>query len=124
MKTIIATIGGTPTPGDLLVIEYSHPTRGGVSAVKTKVREPVDEIVTDPATGAKSVNTTADTIKAITERLAGEVNGMREWAADEFRAKLRTMDSFIVNCSDAVSDVVFKAYVEGAATETISIEEL
>jgi hypothetical protein len=127
MKTLLVALGGTLTVGDLLIIEYSHPVRGGNSAIKATVRPPKDEIVTDPVTGAKSVRTSGETLASLARQFVDDVNAMKSWASDEFRASLRDGGngaSFVIKCTDAVSDVVFKSYVEGAGTETIEIEVL
>jgi hypothetical protein len=123
MKTLIVTLGGTLTVGDLLVLEYKHPTRGGNSAVKALVREPKDEIITDPVTKAKTVKTTGETIESLVRQLVDDINGMRSWLAD-FRAVVRDSNpkSLVIRVPDLVEDVIFNGFVEGAATETMELE--
>jgi len=125
MKTLIVTLGGACTVGDLLIIEYSHP-RGGVSAIKAQVREPKDEIVENPVSGMKSVKTTGDTLATLVQQFLDDISRGQSWPGEEFKGAAREgkPNSFAVKCSDYVSDVIFKAYVQGAETETIEIEVL
>lgn len=118
MSTVIVTIGGTPTPGDLLMLSYSHPTRGGVSCLKYKVRYPVDEIVTDPATGAKSIKSTADTLESIVDGFMDEFSRGQEWPLPEFQFRKRSGTQFIVTQNNLTDSSFFTGIVFNWAIES------
>jgi hypothetical protein len=131
MSTIIVTIGGAPTPGDLLMLSYSSPTRGGVSCLKYKVRQPVDAIVEDPATGAKSVQTRGDTLESIVDGFIDEFNKGQEWPLPEFQFRKRNATQFVVTQNNLTDSsffvgIEFKPAIEGAGgaapTETMELE--
>jgi hypothetical protein len=130
MSTVIVTIGGTLTPGDLLMLSYSTP-RGGLSTLKYRVRLSTDSIVTDPATGAKSVHTTGDTIANVVNGFVEEFERGQEWPLSEFEVTKRSDTSFVVkqkNVENFFANLTFMGYVQGmngmAPTETVELEVL
>ena len=126
MRTILVTIAGTLTPGDLLMLNYSHKSGGGVSTIKYRVRPPVDEIVTDPATGAKTVQTLPDSIPNAIKGLLDELNRGQSWPNEEFQGSLKDDSTLVIKCKDDHEHAqnVFTAEVEGAKTETIELQVL
>lgn len=124
MKTLIVSVGGTPTPGDLVMLMYTHPSRGGCSALKYKVKQPVDTIETD-AKGAKKVVAKSDTAADVVAGLLNELNCGQAWPLGEFQGASREdATSFIVKCSDLLSDVQFSTEIQGAKTLTVGLEML
>jgi|SRR5208282_1088476 len=132
MSTVIVTIKGTATPGDLLMLSYSHPTRGGVSTLLYKVKQPVDSIEVDPATGNKVVKTVGDTVESIVDGLVAEFSRGQQWPLPEFEVTKRNAESLVVKQINApgtfFDGIAFKGNVEGAGgadpTETMTLEVL
>jgi hypothetical protein len=124
MKTLFVTVGGTMTPGDLLMIRYVHRTLGGVSALKYRVPPPVDSIEQDAKGNKKVVTksaTPADAVKAFLD----ELNCGQSWPLNQFQGVARENGTqLMVKCNDenSFADIVFEVEVEGAKTETISFE--
>jgi hypothetical protein len=132
MSTVIITVKGTPTPGDVLMLSYTHPIRGGASTLQYKVRQPVDFIEADPVTGVKQVKTVSDTITSIVDGFVAEFSRGQQWPLPEFEVTKRNDSSFVVKQQNApgtfFDGIVFKTIIEGAngapPTETMEIEVL
>ena len=131
MSTVIVTIKGTPTPGDLLMLSYSSPTRGGQSTLMVKVRPPTDTIVED-ASGNKTIQTTKQTIENLVDGFVDEFARGQQWPLPEFEVTKRNAESLVVKQQNAAGSffdgIVFKGFVEGAGgaepTETMELEVL
>lgn len=131
MKTLRVKIGGTATPGDILVINYFHrKARGGNSGLVYKVGPPRDEIVTDPKTGAKSVLTHAETPASMAVGLYNEFAKGQQWPPDEFEFVIDpdNPDTLIIKAkeSNEFANCDYAAEAHGAAgpgteTETMTL---
>lgn len=124
MKTLLATIGGTLTAGDLMMISYTHPQRGGESTIKFKVPPAVDTIDTDPTTGEKTVKSVAPSLSDVVQGFLDELGRGQAWPSGEFEGVRKDDTSLAIKCSDAVSDVEFSAQIEGASSATITLQTL
>jgi hypothetical protein len=125
MATIIATIGGTPTPGNLLMISFSpppHPRGSGVSTLKYRIPQPVDTIVTDPETGAKTVKSSGNAISDAVEGLYNEFWKGYEWPLSAFDVTKRGDNGLVIKQTDMrdnLSNLSFRSEVEGTNGRSI-----
>lgn len=130
MRTVMFHFAGEPAPGDLIMLSYSHPVRGGRSTAKytAKGGSGYDEIVYDesvpPVASVRHVSHAPDDLNAIVAALATEIMGVQsEWSpgAGDFKASAKGA-RLVVMCSDLLSDVEFSFAVEGKGTVTCEVE--
>lgn len=96
-----ATLGGTPTPGDTVMLYYTG-SRGGRSTASHIVRP-------------------GDTLTDIGHGIVGSAG--RGNYLGEFVLKLKN-DTIMIICSNLVHDVTFYSEILGVGTETLTVEEL
>ena len=101
MKVVEAKLGGTPTPGDTIMLHYSG-SRGGRSTASYIVRP-------------------GDTLTDVGHGIIGATGNSNYLG--EFVLKLKN-DTIMIICSNLVHDVTFFSEILGAGTETLTVEEL
>lgn len=119
MKTVILKIEGAPADGDLAVVAYTHPQRGGMSYATYTVRgeKRVAELVGDEA---QVRVVTGDTPESIAKGLASSINDQKgEFCSGQFNATA-TGDMLVIACSDSVDDVRFITQFQGKGSGMIS----
>lgn len=126
MKAISVKIGGTATPGDILIIAYSKKTKrgSGVSGLRYVVKSPRDEIVAD-TNGKKSVLTHEETPATIAQGFYDTFYVGHNWPLEEFDFAIdpHHPDTVIIKAKEnyEFAGVDYSVEVHGAETETMTM---